>query len=68
MAVLFPAIFSLSFSSKKFACFDFDVAQLFLAVHIQDLEEQEQWWAEYLTRFWWGVFEKIDYYWAYKSL
>lgn len=64
MAVLFPAIFSLSFSSKRFACFDFDVAQLFLAVDIQDLEEKEQWWA----RFSWGVLEKIDYYWAYKFL
>lgn len=68
MAVLFPAILSLSFNSEKFACFDFDVAHLFLAVYIQDLEKKEQWWAEYFIRFWWGVLEKIDYSWAYKSL
>lgn len=43
MAILFPAILSISFSSQNFVCFDFDVAHLFLAAHIQDLEKKEQW-------------------------
>jgi hypothetical protein len=43
MANLFPAFLCLSFNSQKFGCFDFDVAQPFLAAHIQDLEKKEQW-------------------------
>lgn len=43
MAMLFPDILCISFNSQKFICFDFEVAHLFLAAHIQDLEKKKQW-------------------------